>query len=459
MSILAQKQHQPQKPASIHLARSHTPARGLHRYMGNNPSLLPLVLTEQEELNAGVAAVAPPRFGHDFHQIPIHPSPAGAIQTKLVINKPGDNYEQEADHVVAAIMHMQPPPLQRACSCGKGGSTYQMEEPELAPERVQAKHIHATQAGETIAPPIVHDGLRSPGQPLDMMTRAFMEPRFGHDFGRVQVHINSHASASARALNAHAYTVKNHIVFGANQYQPSTNAGRQLLAHELTHVVQQQAGDRLATALAVNAPTTPTVMKADDGSTPRFSGCSQGQIDAIEAARRAAAIRCQRAAFQTKGIVPPAPPGRGDPGEVARRRAQQMVRTIFGEDLNMEQVGDIVTSMGARLASANLTFTCAPSNDPNCGNRAGYVVGNRAPIHLCPTFFNNSSAEERIRTMVHEAAHLGGIGEAIGETYCPIFDCATTCGGFDVADSWSHYVHCMSDQTPDQPEVIQGGTP
>ncbi|MGB9632210.1 MAG: DUF4157 domain-containing protein [Chloroflexaceae bacterium] len=88
-------------------------------------------------------------------------------------------------------------------------------------------------------PPIVHEVLRSPGQPLDAETRAFMEPRFGHDFSRVRVHTDARAAESARAVNALAYTVGRDVVFGAGQYAPGASAGRRLLAHELAHVVQQ----------------------------------------------------------------------------------------------------------------------------------------------------------------------------------------------------------------------------
>lgn len=96
-------------------------------------------------------------------------------------------------------------------------------------------------APETV-PPIVHEVLRSPGQPLDAATRAFMEPRFGHDFSRVRVHTDAKAAESARAVNALAYTVGNSLVFGARLYAMETSAGRRLLAHELAHVVQQRAG-------------------------------------------------------------------------------------------------------------------------------------------------------------------------------------------------------------------------
>ena len=90
-------------------------------------------------------------------------------------------------------------------------------------------------------PPIVHEVLALPGQPLDAATRAFMEPRFGHDFSRVRVHSDSRAAESARAEDALAYTVAQDVVFGEGRYAPHTSEGRKLLVHELTHVVQQSA--------------------------------------------------------------------------------------------------------------------------------------------------------------------------------------------------------------------------
>jgi M6 family metalloprotease-like protein len=87
---------------------------------------------------------------------------------------------------------------------------------------------------------MVEEVLRSPGRPLDAETRAVMEPHFGHDFSKVRVHTDTSANESAHAINALAYTVGPQIVFGAGHYRPGTTTGRQLLAHELTHVVQQQ---------------------------------------------------------------------------------------------------------------------------------------------------------------------------------------------------------------------------
>jgi len=91
-----------------------------------------------------------------------------------------------------------------------------------------------------MAPSIVHEVLRSPGRPLDEHTRAFFERRFGHDFSKVRVHTDTEAAESAHAVSALAYTVGPQIVFGAGLYQPNAPSGKRLLAHELTHVVQQR---------------------------------------------------------------------------------------------------------------------------------------------------------------------------------------------------------------------------
>jgi hypothetical protein len=93
--------------------------------------------------------------------------------------------------------------------------------------------------GDSAVPPIVHDVLRSPGQPLDPDLRSSFEPRFGHDFGNVRVHTDARAVESARAVNALAYAIGPNIVLQPDHYEPASVEGKKLLAHELTHVLQQ----------------------------------------------------------------------------------------------------------------------------------------------------------------------------------------------------------------------------
>jgi hypothetical protein len=194
------------------------------------------------------------------------------IQPKLTINQPGDKYEREADAVAEKIMrmpdyiHAEPffkpsslvvNSLQQKCeSCQ---SEEELQRKEEKKENIQLKSMKEFAVQRKCASckeekPIyrkesknaadnhsqaVEETLRSLGQSMDGDTKNFMEQRFGYDFNHVQIHINSLAHLSSAAINALAYTHQNHIVFGAGNYQPNTNSGKHLLAHELAHVVQQ----------------------------------------------------------------------------------------------------------------------------------------------------------------------------------------------------------------------------
>jgi hypothetical protein len=142
--------------------------------------------------------------------------------------------------------------LQRKCACGESGhGSGQCEDcRKKKPGTLQRAVVGHPPTGGV--PPIVHDVLRSPGQPLDLATRAYMEPRFGHDFSRVRVHTDAVASASARAMDALAYTVGSDVVFGTDGYAPTTPLGRALLAHEFTHVVQQRGTPERSARTAVS---------------------------------------------------------------------------------------------------------------------------------------------------------------------------------------------------------------
>ena len=160
------------------------------------------------------------------------------IQAKLQISRPGDEYEREADRVADQVMRMPEPQLQRACPSGGGYPKCQTKQPSQEHERLQTKRVQAGDTGQIAAPPIVHDLLAEPGQPLDPATRGFMEPRFGCDFNDVRVHADAGADVAAAAVGARAFTVGADVVFRRGEFVPHTQAGRALLAHELAHVAQ-----------------------------------------------------------------------------------------------------------------------------------------------------------------------------------------------------------------------------
>lgn len=178
--------------------------------------------------------------------------------------------------------------LQRKCACGGvAGLSGNCEKCSM--KRLQRKPAGAEKTDAV--PPIVHEVLRSPGEPLDAATRSFMEPRFGHDFSQVRVHTDALAAESARAVNALAYTVGRDVVFAAGRYEPHAARGRKLLAHELTHTIQQSAH-----ASAAAMPHEQIAVGPTDTSLERAAEESAGRLTAnSEASSLSPGIVLQRA--------------------------------------------------------------------------------------------------------------------------------------------------------------------
>lgn len=176
--------------------------------------------------------------------------PRCQAKSNLTVSQPNDPAEREADAVAEQVMRMPEddvstvetaqmshgPSLQRACAA--------CEEDEARPLQTKAESFSAAPNNDIgTAPGTVRDALNSPGTPLAPDTRAFFEPRFGRDLSEVRVYTGCAAERSARDVRAHAYTVGRTIVFGSGRFAPGTHAGRRLIAHELTHVVQQLGAD------------------------------------------------------------------------------------------------------------------------------------------------------------------------------------------------------------------------
>jgi Domain of unknown function (DUF4157) len=197
---------------------------------------------------------------HQFQQTLGNRAFGQFIQAKLKISQPTDEYEQEADRAAEQVMRMPDPAhsetsdrpelsttaatahLQRTCNrCQEVikdccGDPSEKEDLHLRAKAVPGQTPTTdSQTGGQIK--VVRGG----GEPLGEQERAYFEPRFGHDFSQVRVHRDSRAAESAQSVNALAYTLGSDVVFGAEQYAPGTMAGRRLLAHELAHVVQQNA--------------------------------------------------------------------------------------------------------------------------------------------------------------------------------------------------------------------------
>jgi len=257
-------------PRSILTAQRHSPVEQallLQRTIGNQATLrllaqrarnltgnVPHNHDEREAAENSIARAAPPGPSWDFSKIPIfapdranEPQAPSAlavrslpstIQPKLTVGPVDDPLEREADRVANHVMGLSafglsitaaPPKLSRKCAaCEDEART------------LRTKSDGSPEGAANEAPSLVHQALRSPGQPLDRATRQFFNSRFASfDFANVRIHADREAAVSAKAVNAAAYTVGDDIVFDTGKYAPGTVPGRLLLAHELTHVIQQ----------------------------------------------------------------------------------------------------------------------------------------------------------------------------------------------------------------------------
>lgn len=145
------------------------------------------------------------------------------IQASLRVGPVDDPLEREADRVANEVTQGgSARTLQRTCACEGSG--------QPCPECAESSNA---------APQAAVDALTYSGRPIDRGVREAFEPRFGTSFENVRIHDDAQAASGADSVGARAYTVGNHIVFAAGEYQPHNSSGRRTLAHELTHVVQQ----------------------------------------------------------------------------------------------------------------------------------------------------------------------------------------------------------------------------
>jgi len=354
-------------------------------------------------------------------------------------------------HERPSARHAEPERSIRRCAAPPSAAGTYGHEGEVSPVGING---HLLSAHES---PAVDTVLRAPGELLDPHSCAVMERAFKHDFSRVRVHRDSFAADSAARLHARAYTVGADIVFGPGRYAPRTIDGQRLLVHELTHVVQQSGrvnrrqrsgemsigpADDPAEREAVRnesmivppgiagsgfgAAVTGSVSRADrtvqravdaahvscrgTGLTGGIAGGDMSGPDAVAAIRAAhdtalalvtrvvTRLGEERAKFKT-------------PGYTATSDVALAVSARFGVDLSTphgQHVAALLdreyTAVQGLLSGGRLRYTCRGDLcDP------GDWAYSRPPgrwIYLCNIFWNNSSANLRGSTLLHEATHI-----------------------------------------------------
>ena len=157
------------------------------------------------------------------------------IQCKLAVSAPGDRFELEADATAEQVTRLRAPMAQRHLKSGADAPTPSDAVPLQIQRIANGGGTGTAQTGSDLA-----SGLGA-GVPLDTASRAYFEPRFGHDFGNVRIHDGSRANMVAANIRARAFTLGGDVAFAVGEHDPVSERGKRLLAHELTHVVQQSA--------------------------------------------------------------------------------------------------------------------------------------------------------------------------------------------------------------------------
>lgn len=341
MRIFAQKSKATQQttptksmiPARAHFGQSHEvrDILHLHRTIGNQ-AVQRLLQSNAEEPQARSATTTSARFGYDFSRIPVHANTDSNLQPKPKVNTQGDECEQEAYRFAEQVMRMSDPQfnvtagetnphqIQRVCAECENERQQQVANGK-APVEEEEKLAQAKESPDHR--PVISPGVRSRikgfhsgGYMLPHSAKNFFEPRFGHNFSQVRIHSDSKAAETARSIQARAFTIENNIVFGFQEYAPKTMQGKKLLAHELTHVIQQKYTPSPSTVVQRQGLGGPSSADADlaaereygDSGAPkaqkcgRPSHCPSGFCDPYRSERLAKYYRAKKSGWLMLGI-------------------------------------------------------------------------------------------------------------------------------------------------------------
>lgn len=316
-----------------------------------------------------------------------------SIQARLKVNAPGDRYEQEADRVANQVMRMPVADVQRqTCSCGEkagtGGKFEDGEKPRVEVQR-KAPGEGVGVAGHLTAPPIVSQVLAQPGRPLDKPTQNFMASRFGHDFSRVRVHTGSEAGKAADRINARAFTAANNIVFGENQYAPQHAAGRELLAHELVHVVQQEGTGK--------DPQTVSRYYVDD--------CDKADEDFRSSADGRATAMAKEAVTALERYK------KDDTNGQADKKVNDLLVDHFafqGVGAHLNAVIKGFRKIRNKFVADDYTYEC----EDDCDSAYAYVYQVWSDVHICMNKLKPKGKDFAAHVFLHEMAHFSaGAGD------------------------------------------------
>lgn len=373
----------------------------------------------------------------------------------LEIGSPHDAFEREADKIADQVLqsyglgsttgigHVST--IQRKCgSCSSPGDICPecaAEEKEKDPSlglkdktHLQAKTSNTRKNNQfenqnynQKVPSIVKEVLQSPGQSLDSAARAFFEPRFRHDFSHVRVHTDIKAAQSAEAVKALAYTVGDDMVFGSGQYAPWTTSGTKMIAHELTHVVQQ-SGKMSQSAQEVEMTTMGKVCKLETSGQafqPLDSDTLPNRnspINSSNVLQRTPTFGPECNDFQRCNVIEPLVHAKqmvdaaiSELGPVAAGTVTSgRIIDLLNVHFRVGAVADSGRILGnfqtiRRELDSPIRYVCYKQPPGDCRSEKGIVgaftdFAPSSDVHLCPAYHIVGCVEDA-RQLVHEIAH------------------------------------------------------
>lgn len=428
------------------------------------------------------------------------------LQTKLSVGKPNDKYEQEADTVAEKVMAMSMPGTLQAKFSGNGNRSIsaepviqmispfiriQSQEDKEEEEPVQTKPELHKQVEEEEEPVILKPNLNSEksdeniseialirntgaGSPLQENTRSFMESRFGASFRNVRIHTDSDAVRMNRSLNAQAFTRGNDIYFNNANYSPDSYTGRKLLAHELTHVLQQNNA-------VSHKKEDPDIMREVRGMVEpqrEGTGLNDREWEIVRGALTNARRMVQRTLTFIRGVHNLLLPG-FDPRLHSGRERQALVMVrahyknpgpVDGLELQ-EYFGYINTALNTLGRNSFRKVTDRQANEGSDGDTYAYVRGRDPVIYIAESYFTELAADEeyarpgarvslgprllndsqKARLLIHETAHFrlgvihsGGVFGFDIENPVHGLPIRTAAQGLNNAYVYDHFAFCAS---------------
>lgn len=350
------------------------------------------------------------------------------LQPKLAVSEPNDPHEREADRIADQVMRTKTTiaayapstslQIHRKCkSC--------LEEDENHADRKASTTQGRIADG---AKAMVNDALNSGGHNLDPATRNFLEPRFGTDLSYVRVHTGSTAERAAEAVKARAFTVGSDVIFGRGEYSPGTMSGRHLLAHEVTHTLQQQAGS------GVRGQVQRTT----------YQDCTDDQLTNMIIPAKTQALNDLRSVIGSLEATPLSDLTTSSLFLAFRSSDPSTVSTVKSRLIEIRD--GLETGTVECEQPGGWQFMCER-------NRLGYTIM-FGTIHLCMNAWPGVSQTLRSGNLIHEGAHA--FSWIVGDTgYFDYHTCAETSATaplatpqrLDTPDAYSCFVYYMRHDT------------